>query len=106
MKRLSLFEKGFITGALDGEGAVGIRRNPHRNHRTMQYSPKLEITNTNYDFLTKAQCMIGGRIYPKKRYSPNQKQAWSHSENELTLYRSAKFANTRGERSDATVGSL
>lgn len=63
-------EIGWIAGALDGEGTIGLARALRTDGKRSYYSPFLQVVNTDEAFTAKAHRLLGGtrRINGKERY--------------------------------------
>ena len=59
---LSEYERGYISGIIDGEGSIFIYK-----RKTRQYCLMLAVTNTNRELLEEIKFLIGGQIQTVKR---------------------------------------
>lgn len=67
-RKLSDFEKGWLSGLLDGEGSIKLR--PRSNGKT--FKPSIEIANNNKELLDAIQNIIPeGKIYKKEWNNEN-----------------------------------
>src|SRR2546426_9589143 len=79
---LSLVEKAWLAGVIDGEGSVLISKTAaHRySRRGFFYRPKLEIANSNKEFMDKVLRIIGkGSVNLCKERNPEWKDKWQYN---------------------------
>ena len=84
IRQLSLYEKGFIEAALDGEGTIGLyKEKTEKVRRGFCWRVRCQISNTNKLWLEKIKRIIGaGHIGKDYRHRENHHQCY-------TLYLSA-----------------
>ena len=82
---LSDYDRGWVEALIDSEGSFTISRqvNKGKYRAGMTWKVRLNIGNTNREFLLRAQNLIGGTIQTIGRKNPNHKTAY-----ELQLYSS------------------
>lgn len=77
MNTLSEYEKGWISGLIDGEGCINFCRYGGHNGHYIKYKAALFITNTNLELLQKIQIVIGsGTIASPKVNLSERKQIY------------------------------
>jgi len=70
----------YIAGFIDGEGHMGIIKSPpskKQRQKTIRYTPKITIVNTNKHIMVEIQKHIGGCLSERKRESEKHRQTYS-----------------------------
>lgn len=80
--KLSLYEKGYLEGIIDGEGTISVRKNKNIRYKCgFQFSVICCVSNTDLNLLKKVQKIIGsGSIVKHQEYSSekNYKTAYRY----------------------------
>jgi len=70
---LTITEKAYLAGIVDGEGTITLSR----QHKNQTPSPQVSISNNNLDLLEYIKNITNcGIICPKKKYKPHHQQSW------------------------------
>jgi hypothetical protein len=79
-RQLNQEERTWLAGVVDGEGSILLSKVIDSAYRRgFFYRPQFDISNSNREFLVKAQQIIGeGTVYLAKRGTPGTKTRWEY----------------------------
>lgn len=72
--KVSFTDLAWAAGIVDGEGSIGIYRAPQRRYPGLfSYRVSLHVANTDPRMLLRMEDIFGGRIYPMRKSSGQQR---------------------------------
>ena len=78
MKKLTQYQKGWLSGIIDGEGSISLIKEKRPHFKAgCTYKARFNVGNTDLKLLKEAQKICGGGHICKRKPMENRKQFWT-----------------------------